>query len=83
MNEPGDYRPIDCARYSELEVAILHRTPLQLQWTDPDGTTHIGRLRPRDLQTRDHAEFLLAEDERGDPVEIRLDRIQRLEAITD
>ncbi|WP_297528333.1 Rho-binding antiterminator [Thiohalobacter sp.] len=77
MNDSDPYRPVDCARYSELEVAILHRTPLHLQWTDPDGTTHIGRLLPRDLRTRDHAEFLLAVDENGEAVEIRLDRIVR------
>ncbi len=83
MNERGDYRPIDCARYSELEVFILHRTPLRLRWTDAEGSPHIARLLPRDLQTRDHAEYLIAEDETGRPVEIRLDRIRRLETVAD
>ncbi len=70
-----DYRPIACGLYSHLEVAILHRTPIDCTWTDADGRRHEARLLPLDLRTRDHAEYLVADAPEG-KVEIRLDRIQ-------
>jgi len=72
-----DYRPIACGTYSQLEVAILHRTPIDCLWTDVDGGRHEARLLPLDLRTRDHAEYLVAETPEGQ-VEIRLDRLHGL-----
>ena len=72
-----DYRRISCQRYAELEVAIVHQLPLRMAWHTPDGGCHIEQLRPCDLRSREHEEFLLAENSRGDAIEIRLDRIAR------
>lgn len=72
-----DYRPIPCQRYAELEVAILHQIRMRMAWRTLDGKTRVERLLPVDLRTRDHEEFLLAEDSHGYPLEIRLDRIAR------
>lgn len=71
---PSDYRPIACGVYSQLEVAILHRTPIACAWDDADGRRHEATLLPQDLLTRDRAEYLIADAPDG-RVEIRLDRV--------
>jgi len=73
----SDYIPIDCALYSRYELTILHRQRLRVAWHDPDGTTHVAVLQPIDLQTRQHAEYLLAKNASGALLELRLDRIVR------
>lgn len=72
-----DYHPIPCQMYAELEVAILHQIRMRMAWRTSDGEPRVERLLPVDLRTRNHEEFLLAEDSHGDPLEIRLDRIAR------
>lgn len=74
-----DYRPIPCETYAELEVAILHQLKLRVAWREPEGERHLETLTPRDLNTRNHEEYLLVEDGRGERFEIRLDRITRFE----
>lgn len=71
----NDYTPIPCGLYSEYEVAILHRTPLHLSWRDEHGAEHNERLIATDLQTRNHCEYLIAENHEGKPRELRLDQI--------
>jgi Rho-binding antiterminator len=73
--EPTDYTPIDCALYSEFELAIMHRTRLQVSWRDTHGSPHLEVLIPVDLRTRQGEEFLVAVDALGGEREIRLDRI--------
>mgnify|MGYP001154507365 CR=1 FL=1 len=70
-----DYTPISCHRYSEFEVAILHHKTLRLHWRDDNAMDHIDRAVPKDLQTLNHAEYLIAEDSQGQQLRIRLDRI--------
>ncbi|MBA1146732.1 transcriptional antiterminator, Rof [Ectothiorhodospiraceae bacterium WFHF3C12] len=77
-----DYRPIPCETYAELEVSILHQLRLRIAWRDPGGERHLETLTPKDLNTRNHEEFLRAEDGRGRSLEIRLDRITRFEPLT-
>jgi len=72
-----DYQPISCGAYSELELAIMHRERLRLTWVD-GNVIHDEVLRPVDLQTRNHEEFLLCEDADGGELSIRLDRIRRV-----
>ena len=76
-----DYRPVACELYAELELAILRRRRLRLVWRDCDGTHHVATLRPMDLRTRHHEEFLISEDSEANSVEIRLDRIIRFDSI--
>ena len=73
--KPTDYKPIDCSLYSEYELAIMHRTRLQLSWCDAAGTPRIEVLLPVDLRTRQGEEFLVTIDPLGAEREIRLDRI--------
>lgn len=77
-----DYQPIPCRNYAELELAILHRRVLRVGWREVDGHRHLAKLRPLDLFTRDHEEYLVAKDPSGGRLEIRLDRIIRFVPIT-
>lgn len=76
MSDDEDYTPVDCGLYSHYELAIMRGWHLQVTWQDPAGLDHIELLRPRDLQTRDHVEYLIAERGDGERIEIRLDRIR-------
>lgn len=71
----SDYIPIDCAEYSEYELAILRKWKLRIVWRDDDGLSHVEMLLPRDLRTFQGEEFLIAETAAGGALEIRLDRI--------
>jgi Rho-binding antiterminator len=75
-DDSNDYTPIACGLYSEYEVAIMHRETLRLHWRDASGMDHIERVIPKDLQTRNHCEYLIAKDcADGSTLELRLDRI--------
>jgi transcriptional antiterminator Rof (Rho-off) len=76
-----DYVPIPCALYERYEVAILHHTPLRVGWRDARGMLHVEALQPRDLITREGAEFLLASRAPGGSIELRLDCIVEAVAI--
>lgn len=71
----SDYRPIACADHERLEFAALTRQWLEVNVTAGD---HAGRQRvlPRDVYTRDGAEWLLAETGSGEQLTVRLDSLQ-------
>jgi Rho-binding antiterminator len=77
-NMLAPYTPIACARYSEYEVAILHRQKLRLRWLE-GNVVYDKAVLPLDLKTEHHEEFLLCRDDAGTAHAIRLDRIQRME----
>ena len=80
----GDrYRPIPCALYSRYELAVLRHVHVHLTvaWRDDEGT-HLERLEPLDLETRDGAEYLLARPVAGGTLRrLRLDRNLRAEPL--
>ncbi len=79
MTTTDDYTPISCALYSEYELAILRRQRLRLRWCE-DNVIYERVLRPLDLQTREHQEFLIAcGEEDGRVWRIRLDHILKKE----
>ena len=71
------YQPIPCAIYSEYELAIIRQYQLQLVWCDENNIEHISRVTPLDLQTENHAEFLIAQDHEKQTLKIRLDYIRQ------
>ncbi len=79
MTEPSttDYVPIACSLHSEYELAILHRQPLHLIWTE-NNVIHDEVVLPLDLKTEHHEEFLLCRSKDGSMREIRLDHIRRM-----
>lgn len=76
-----DYRPIPCQMYAELEVAIMHQIRIRMAWHTAEGKARLEQVLPVDLCTREQEEYLLAEDCRGHPLEVRLDRISRFTPI--
>jgi Rho-binding antiterminator len=76
-----DYTPVACDLYSEYEVAIVQRKRLRLSWRQAGGQLRVELLRPVDLRTRNHAEFLLAETLKGNKLELRLDQIIKAEVL--
>lgn len=74
MNKHDNYQPVSCAVHSEYELAIMHRQKLTLTWQEGDQQLTATVL-PLDLVTERHAEFLLAEDQSGQTLRIRLDQI--------
>ncbi len=76
-----DYTPIDCEIYSRYELAIMRGNRLRVSWRDADGQPHIEVLRPKDLRTHEHEEFLVAETGDGTLLELRLDYIAKTEEI--
>lgn len=71
------YHPISCSIYSEYELAIIQHHTLQLVWLDTNSIEHISRLKPLDLQTENHAEYLIARDHDNHQLKIRLDYIRQ------
>ncbi|MDP2111368.1 MAG: Rho-binding antiterminator [Thiobacillus sp.] len=71
----SDYRPIACSDHDRLELAALKRQWLDLKVTTGDRAGR-QRLMPRDVTTRDGAEWLLAETESGEQLTLRLDWLQ-------
>lgn len=83
MSDNDAYRPIPCAVYDGYELAIMHSQQLQVVWRDRDHQHHISKLTPYDLQTRNGAEFLIAGDETGKTVHIRLDYIESCKPVNE
>ena len=77
----SDYQPISCANYDHFEIAILHGQCLRVTWHEEQSLVHVEILRPRDLQTRNGEEFLLAETQTGVSIELRLDKIVQAQAL--
>ena len=76
-----DYVPISCAEYSRYELAILRGQALRVSWHGARGVTRVEALRPVDLRTRRHAEFMIARNHLGQQRVLRLDRITSTERI--
>jgi Rho-binding antiterminator len=77
----NDYIPVGCDIYSRYELAILRQHRLRVSWRDAADQLHVDVLRPRNLITRNHAEFMLAERSDGIEMELRLDRIVKTQAL--
>ncbi|MBT9567471.1 MAG: transcriptional antiterminator, Rof [Thiobacillus sp.] len=69
------YQPIACADHERLEYAVLKRQWLDVTVTS-EGRQGRVRLLPRDVYTREGAEWLLAEMESGEQRVMRLDELE-------
>ena len=75
------YQPVSCSMHSELELAIMHGKQLKVHFSNADGTLTLT-IKPHDVITRkNEGEFLLAYDEAGKPLEIRLDSILKFQIL--
>lgn len=72
--DAGTYVPVACAFHDRLELAVMRRRRLILEWLD-GGDRVAERVLPVDVETRDGAEWLTLLGDDGREVRIRLDRI--------
>ena len=69
------YQPISCDLHSQLELAIMHEQHLQIEFVQADERLSLT-IKPLDIIARkDKGEFLIAENESGQTMEIRLDKL--------
>jgi len=73
------YIPIACTSYDIFEIAIMRHERLQTRWIGDDGIAQEALIMPLDLATRDRAEWLIAQDQQGGLLNLRLDRIETAE----
>jgi len=72
----SDYLAIDCGRHSQLELHIMHKDPLIIDWEDENQQSHQERVIPTDiLSIKGDAEYLVIKDSNEYSRQIRLDRI--------
>ena len=73
------YHPIACHLHDIYESAIVSRQRLNLRWLDNGNASQARQhtVRPLDLETRDGAEWLLAETRHGESLTLRLDWIMQ------
>ena len=73
------YKPIACSSHDEYEIAIMHKTHLNIKWVDHNGVYRTDKVLPKDILVKDREEFLVANT--GDKKElcIRLDKMTILE----
>jgi transcriptional antiterminator Rof (Rho-off) len=53
----------------------MHRRRMRLHWQDEAGNDHIESVLPKDLKTEEKREYLIAEQQDGGTLKVRLDRI--------
>ena len=61
--------------HDEFEMAIMRRQKLRITWLDDSGCLHESLVLPVDTRAESGEEFLIAEEEGGNRLTIRLDRI--------
>ena len=81
MRNEDSYKSIPCGVYDTYEIAIMHGELIRLVWKDELNQHNISVLKPLDLQTREGAEFLIAETNEGETLQLRLDYIQSCKTI--
>ena len=67
------YQPVSCDYHDELEVAAMHKKPVELEF-DLDGVRQQERGTIADVYSSNGAEFVKFVSERG-ALDIRLDQI--------
>jgi len=69
-----EYLPIACMQHERLELSVLRRIPLILEYR-MEGQVSIEKVMPLDVATRDGAEWLKFRRNDNSGEEIRLDWI--------
>ena len=70
-----DYVPVDCARHSQYELAIMQQRRLALSWYDEHQEPSSDSVTPVDQVIRNVEEFMRVRAAVGQEHVIRLDRI--------
>lgn len=78
MNANTPYKPISCNLHSQYELAIMHKSKLELSWSAEGQTLTATNILPLDLQTKNKAEYLIAQSASNENLCIRLDQIIKM-----
>ncbi len=79
----ADYNPISCDDHDRLELAVMHGTPLQINYRDEVGHTQTKtHVRATDVKTQAGAEWLTFKLSSGETRSLRLDSIMSFEELT-
>jgi len=81
MND--EYKAVSCELHSQYELAIMRKQMLRIAWLDSKKEPHISCVLPEDIFTRNHAEYLLVTNEKGELIELRLDKITYTSPLTE
>ena len=73
------YIPIACSLHDLYEIAIMHRTRINITWIDDSGRDHEEVIMPMDIVVKKSEEFLLFFDGKGNERMVRLDHITLLD----
>ena len=73
----SSYKPIACGLHDQYQLAVLKKRSLVLEWEDEYGGKLSAVVLPRDVFTRDKAEYLRAIWGHEKEIEIRLDYIRK------
>lgn len=77
-NENNHYQPVSCELHSQYELAIMHKSKLELSWLSAGKLVNEINILPLDVQTKDKAEYLLAVNQENKNLCIRLDHITKM-----
>lgn len=69
------YQPISCDLHSQYELAIMHKSKLELTWLDKGERVTESNIMAIDIKTKNKAEFLIAKTAEQDELNLRLDQI--------
>ena len=72
------YKPVSCDLHSQYELAIMHKNKLHLSWLSDGEVVTETNVLPLDVQTKNKAEFLIAETYEHKNLCIRLDHITKM-----
>jgi transcriptional antiterminator Rof (Rho-off) len=70
------YHPIACGLHETYQLAAIKGVEVDLTWSLEDGSERQCRVKVEDVFTRSQAEYLKANTQAGERLEIRLDLIR-------
>lgn len=73
------YEPVDCGFHDRLELHVLRGGEVEMAVSEPGGVTRELTGRITDLVSRSGEEFARVELSSGGDVEVRLDRLVRVD----
>jgi len=69
------YQPVSCDLHSQFELAIMHKSQLELTWLDAGKRITESNIIPVDIKTQNKAEYLFAKTAQQGDLRLRLDYI--------
>lgn len=78
MDNIDTYQPVSCDLHSQYELAIMHKNKLQLSWLSEGQLVTETNITPLDVQSKNKAEYLIAETADNKILCIRLDHITKM-----